>query len=95
MAMDGTYTEVRNVSITVQFKYDTLAGAMNEQFRRRWAGCEALAMGRGGVSIVAAETGMSRNTVLRGIAEIQEQVMKRGHQPFPSVEWMVHSLNGP
>ncbi len=72
--MNGTYTEVRNVSITVQFKYDTLAGAMNEQFKRRWAGCEALAMGRGGVSAVAAATGMSRNTVLRGIAEIQEHL---------------------
>lgn len=72
--MDGTYTEVRNVPITVQFKYVTLASAMNEQFRRRWAGCEALAMGRGGVSAVAAATGMSRNTVLRGIAEIQEHL---------------------
>jgi transposase len=72
--VDGTYTEVRNVKISVQFKYDTLAGAMNEEFRRRWAGCEALAMGRGGVSAVAQATGMSRNTVLRGITEIQEHL---------------------
>ena len=60
--------------ITVQYKYDTLAFAMDESFRRRWAGCEALAMGRGGVSAVAKATGMSRNTVMRGIEEIQEQL---------------------
>jgi transposase len=62
------------VGITVQDKYDTLAFAMDEAFRRRWAGCEALAMGRGGVSAVARATGMSRNTVMRGIEEIQEQL---------------------
>jgi transposase len=72
--MAGTYTEVRSVLATVQSKYDTLCGAMNEQFRRRWAGCEALAIGRGGVSAVAAATGMSRNTVLRGISEIREHL---------------------
>jgi len=57
---------------SVQEKYDTLAFMMNEQLRRRWAGCEAMAIGRGGVSAVAQATGLSRNTVARGIQEIQE-----------------------
>ena len=32
---------------TIQGKYDTLSAMMNERLRRRWAGCEALALGRG------------------------------------------------
>lgn len=60
--------------ITVEEKYDTLSFGMDEQFRRRWAGCEALAIGRGGVSAVARATGLSRNTVMRGIKEVREQL---------------------
>jgi hypothetical protein len=62
------------VGITLQDKYGTLAYAMDEEFRRRWAGCEALAMGRGGVAAVSRVTGLSRNTILRGIREIDEHL---------------------
>jgi transposase len=57
---------------SVQEKYDTLAPMMNEQLRRRWAGCEAMAIGRGGISAVAVATGLSRNTVARGMQEVEE-----------------------
>jgi hypothetical protein len=60
------------VTATLHEKFDTLSFMMNEQLRRRWAGCEAMAMGRGGVSAVARATGLSRNTICRGIQEIQE-----------------------
>jgi transposase len=56
----------------VQEKYDKLAPLMDEQLRRRWAGCEALAIGRGGISAVARATGLSRNTIARGIQEVEE-----------------------
>jgi transposase len=59
------------MTISLQEKFTKLSPAMNESLRRRWAGCEALAVGRGGVSAVAAATGMSRNTVRRGMAEVQ------------------------
>jgi len=57
---------------TVQEKYDRLAPIMNEQLRRQWAGCEAMAIGRGGISAVAQATGLSRNTISRGMQEIEE-----------------------
>jgi len=42
---------------------------MDERLRRQWAASEAQSFGRGGVSAVSRATGMSRNTVRRGIAE--------------------------
>ena len=58
----------------VQEKYDKLAAIMNEQLRRQWAGCEAMAIGRGGVSAVARATGLSRNTPTRFSFEYLGQV---------------------
>lgn len=62
------------MTISVREKFNTLSSGMNENLRRRWAGCEAMAIGRGGVSAVARATGMSRNTVRRGMAEVHEQM---------------------
>ncbi len=42
---------------------------MDERLRRQWAASEAQSFGRGGVSAVSRATGMSRNTVRRGLAE--------------------------
>jgi transposase len=47
---------------------------MNEKLRRRWAACEAMALGRGGVTAVAQATGLSRTTIHHGIAEIKERM---------------------
>jgi hypothetical protein len=56
---------------TVRQKYELLAPLLHEKARRCWAACEALSLGRGGVSLVAAATRLSRPTIRRGIAEIQ------------------------
>lgn len=56
---------------TIGDKFGTLSPMMNEKLRRRWAGCEALSMGRGGITAVAEATGLSRNTVRKGIQEIK------------------------
>lgn len=55
----------------VKMKYDDLASMMNERLKRHWAACEALALGYGGVSVVARATGLSRTTIRKGIAEVQ------------------------
>jgi transposase len=59
---------------SLEQKYEYLCPLMNEVLRRRWAACEALALGRGGVSAIAAATGLSRNTIRKGIAELQERM---------------------
>jgi transposase len=53
-------------------KYEVLRSALNERTRRLWAGTEALACGRGGIAAVMRTTGLSRNTVVRGIHEAAE-----------------------
>jgi transposase len=59
---------------TLQAKYCRLCSMMNEKLRRHWAACEALALGRGGMSTVASATGLSRNTIRQGIREIQAEM---------------------
>ena len=56
---------------SVRQKYHALAPFLHEKGRRRWAACEALALGRGGISVVAAATKLSHPTIRRGIAELQ------------------------
>ena len=55
---------------TVRQKYQALAPLLLEKAQRRWAACEARALGRGGISLVAAATGLSRPTIHRGLAEL-------------------------
>lgn len=50
-------------------RYEALRNVMDERVRRYWAGAEALALGRGGVSVVARATGLSRMTVRAGREE--------------------------
>ncbi len=54
----------------LRLKLAPLLPLLNERQRRVLAASEAKALGRGGVSIVADVTGMSRQTIYRGIEEI-------------------------
>jgi hypothetical protein len=63
MATPAAITSVRQ-------KYEALAPLLHEKAHRRWAACEALALGRGGISLVSAATGLSRPTIRRGLAEL-------------------------
>ncbi|MCY1042366.1 ISAzo13 family transposase [Corallococcus sp. bb12-1] len=47
-------------------RYQALRDVMDERVTRRWAGAEALALGRGGVTAVARATGLARMTVRAG-----------------------------
>jgi DDE family transposase len=55
----------------IRNKYQALHLVMDEKVRRRWAACEARAIGWGGITAVAAATGLSRPTIRAGLAEVQ------------------------
>ena len=59
----------------IQQKFEALKPLMNERMRRWWAATEATALGRGGVTAVAAATGISRLPITAGMAEQQRQAM--------------------
>ena len=59
---------------TVRAKYDLLRPVMNERMRRHWAACEALSLKRGGITIVAKATGLSRTTLWAGLRELRERI---------------------
>src|SRR5438093_8826201 len=54
----------------IKSRYRALAPLMDERMRRQWAASEAQSYGRGGVSAVSSVTGMSRNTIRKGLAEL-------------------------
>jgi transposase len=52
-------------------KFEALARVLDERTRRLVAAAEAAAIGFGGVTAVAQASGLSRGTVIRGIAELK------------------------
>ena len=54
----------------IESKYRALASVLDERARRHWAATEARAYGWGGVSAVSDATGMSPNTIRKGLAEV-------------------------
>ena len=62
----------REVTVeVVRRKFELLRPLMNERMRRHWAACEALTLERGGITLVAQATGLSRTTVWAGIRELR------------------------
>jgi len=57
--------------VEIKLRFEAVAVTADERTRRRLAGAEAMAMGRGGVAAVARATGLSPNTVRAGIAELE------------------------
>lgn len=58
---------------TLAMKYQTLQPVLNERSRRLWAGTEALAWSRGGIAVVGRVTGLSRNTIVRGMRDARQK----------------------
>jgi len=54
----------------IKSRYRALAPLMDERMRRQWAATEAQTYGRGGLSAVSSATGMSRNTIRKGLFEL-------------------------
>jgi hypothetical protein len=64
----------------IRQKYRALSGVMDERMRRQWAASEAGAVGWGGVTAVSLATGMARNTIAAGAAELE---YRRAHPREP------------
>jgi hypothetical protein len=58
----------------IRHKYELLRPLMTERMRRQWAACEAMSFPRGGFTLVAQATGLSRTTLWAGKRELQQQV---------------------
>jgi transposase len=64
MNRDATLEAVRR-------KYELLRPLMNERMRRHWAASEAMTLQRGGITLVAQATGLSRTTIQTGLHELK------------------------
>jgi Rhodopirellula transposase DDE domain len=60
----------------VRTKFQLLQPLMTERLRRQWAACEAQTLGRGGVTLVAQATGLSRTTIWAGRKELQRRARR-------------------
>ena len=54
-------------------KFTHLASELTERGRRRWAASEALALGHGGIKVVAQATGLGERTIRRGCQELRHE----------------------
>ncbi len=74
---DATETMIRK-------KFEALRPHLDERARRLWAATEARVIGYGGITAVSRATGMSRNTVAAGLAELDaEEVLEPGRIRHP------------
>jgi hypothetical protein len=64
-------------------KFEALRPLMTERLRRHWAATEAAALGRGGITAVAAATGLSRTTITQGLRELRGTESAAGDPPLP------------
>jgi hypothetical protein len=57
---------------TIRRKYEVMSPVLDERSRRRWAAAEAKELGWGGISAVTAATGLARDTIRAGLAELRQ-----------------------
>ena len=74
----------------IRLKYEALSPLFDERVRRQWAAAEAESLGWGGVSLVAAATGLARNTIAVGIAELEY----RRDNPLEAVSVRIRNAGG-
>jgi transposase len=60
--------------LAIEAKYQALCGRLDESTLRLWAATEARSLGRGGVTLVAKATGLSRTTIHAGLSELNAPV---------------------
>lgn len=63
------------LGVAVERRFSSMAPHLNERQRRLLLGAEAHAIGRGGASLVARATGVSRQTVHAGLKELAEPAL--------------------
>ena len=62
----------REAARGVKKRFEKLRGSLNERARRLFAASEAVAFGHGGITMVAAATGIAPSTIGKGIAELRK-----------------------
>jgi hypothetical protein len=67
----------------IRRKFQALTPLLDERSRRQWAAAEALDLAWGGVTSVAAATGLSRTTIASGMSELRRQA--DGTLPTPGI----------
>jgi hypothetical protein len=68
----------------IREKYEALLPGLNERGRRRWAAAEARSLGWGGITAVAAATGISDRTIRTGLKELDDpEALAPGRQRRP------------
>lgn len=61
-----------NIVAMIRGKYRLLKPSLNERTRRHWAATEAMALGHGGITAVAAACGISRGVIHAGVRELHD-----------------------
>ena len=61
----------------IRIRFEKLAPFLNERMRRLVAASESLAIGFGGTSVVARETGVSRRAIIQGVKELDEKLQSQ------------------
>ena len=56
-------------------RFEAVRRALDERSRRLVAAAESVAIGRGGVSVVSRATGVSRQVIRQGVAELSEALV--------------------
>jgi hypothetical protein len=64
--------DTSTIIASIRQKFELLRPVMTERMRRQWAASEALALPRGGMTLVAEATGMSRTTIWAGVRELRD-----------------------
>jgi hypothetical protein len=57
----------------IESRYADLSSVMDERMRRQWAAAEAKSYGWGGVRAVSRATGLSPNTISKGLTELESR----------------------
>jgi Rhodopirellula transposase DDE domain len=67
----------------IKLRFSRLEGWLDEHTRRLWAAAESVAHGRGGISLVARASGVSRRAIAVGLAELKRKPnrSRRAHLP--------------
>src|SRR5258707_6318495 len=70
--------ESSSIIETVRQKFELLRPVMTERMCRHWAASEALALPRGGITMVAAARGLSRTTITAGMRALRSGAAPEG-----------------
>ena len=65
-------TQRKTTEVEIKARFECLQDSLTERGRRLFAGSEALAFGYGGIAAASRATGLSHQTVLRGLQECRQ-----------------------